>query len=978
MTSSPKNSGMLVSKNSGTPLGFKASSYSQSHCIILAAGIANPPISPYTQVMPKCFVPVAGEPILHHILKMFVSQNIKKFTVVIGAHAEYFSPEVKEGLQKLVGGAPGAAASRSRDSSSSNKSSAEKTIGGTMTNGKNGVATTSGRAGPTNKTSSTNCTSNITFVENRLFWNNGPADSLKLGFNSMKQTDPAAKTVYVCYGDVVFTEVALQKLFQFPAPNALLIDRAVLTMDLRGAKSRETGLQELELCSVVALGERGGTSNGGGRSRFTEEQVRKHEALNLPPSSLLVDCIGKNLGQNRSVEAYGEFTGLFRAETNVLQRACGLALETHGGAADYVPAPRAASGTGTTGSGDHGSPGAQNLVAHAYDTGVVSEDRYVPDLLRKCIPGDFFAVPIFGNRREIHSSQDLLQANSELCYLSDQTGRRAYIRAIGARLLAEANDLKRPVEIIAQELNFPEGVLDDLLSGNIELETAQEILRKVNTNYPVSLNALWVEPDDCQNGIRICRAKQSEVSKRILNRLNGKTGFRTPYYEYRDCAMSRLGPFRPEWIRELRVVSDSDANNPEVAFNNGHLLFQSTFFIGPVNFYYSEPDGTKRCVEMNTGDSNWIAPFVPHSFTNRDESQFACIIACTYGSNIVNSLQTIGGLHPQLHGYSGDLRDARSHFLANLLRYATNDGFADLKGLAESILQRQRARQEGGKGTSSSASGSDEESVVRLMEEVLGIVECEGADGETIFVALEEDTAAAHEIGVKKSRATGAPFRVATLEECCLLAAELCCQPEDLFVSGGLTTPVEVSHRGQGAVRKHIGVTYERLASSEHHSMIKSFDVEVVVALGEKGKDIPYVQISVHTFGYNYSGVPCTLELSCEQEASMAGAGESSSSEEDVADATTGNRSGSGMKVKTRKILKDIQPGDSFYIQPNVRHRFIRDHGAAPGQDEAVESARLYLVRIPGGLTRELMREVALCDQRGKGRIGNESRRWYS
>ena len=27
-------------------------------------------------------------------------------------------------------------------------------------------------------------------------------------------------------------------------------------------------------------------------------------------------------------------------------------------------------------------------------------------------------------------------------------------------------------------------------------------------------------------------------------------------------------------------------DNPDVAYNNGHLLFQATFFIGPVNFYY--------------------------------------------------------------------------------------------------------------------------------------------------------------------------------------------------------------------------------------------------------------------------------------------------------------------------------------------------------------------------------------------------------
>ena len=52
--------------------------------------------------------------------------------------------------------------------------------------------------------------------------------------------------------------------------------------------------------------------------------------------------------------------------------------------------------------------------------------------------------------------------------------------------------------------------------------------------------------------------------------------------------MSKLGPFKPEWIKELRNVNDSDPRNPEIAYNNGHFLHQLTFFIGPVNFYWKE------------------------------------------------------------------------------------------------------------------------------------------------------------------------------------------------------------------------------------------------------------------------------------------------------------------------------------------------------------------------------------------------------
>ena len=43
------------------------------------------------------------------------------------------------------------------------------------------------------------------------------------------------------------------------------------------------------------------------------------------------------------------------------------------------------------------------------------------------------------------------------------------------------------------------------MSGNLEIEDAHKLLKKVNESYPVSLNALWVEPNDTQMGVRIQR-----------------------------------------------------------------------------------------------------------------------------------------------------------------------------------------------------------------------------------------------------------------------------------------------------------------------------------------------------------------------------------------------------------------------------------------------------------------------------------------
>ena len=126
--------------------------------------------------------------------------------------------------------------------------------------------------------------------------------------------------------------------------------------------------------------------------------------------------------------------------------------------------------------------------------------------------------------------------------------------------------------------------------------------------------------------------KDSIKTSRVFNRKNSSDEL-LPYYEYRDSAMSKLGPFKPEWIKELRNVNDSDPLNPEIAYNNGHFLHQLTFFIGPVNFYWKEGEDC-YCQEMNTGDSNYITPFYPHSFAKRDNTEDAIIIAVTFGGEV--------------------------------------------------------------------------------------------------------------------------------------------------------------------------------------------------------------------------------------------------------------------------------------------------------------------------------------------------------
>jgi methylphosphonate synthase len=205
-------------------------------------------------------------------------------------------------------------------------------------------------------------------------------------------------------------------------------------------------------------------------------------------------------------------------------------------------------------------------------------------------------------------------------------------KIVGHRILSEANDLKRTVKSLAAEIEIDEKHLQKVIQGECSMDETHRVIRKMGNCYPIDISDLYFDEDDCDHNVKIMRSADSASSSRIFDRKDA-SGDRTPYYDYRDTAMSKLGPFKPEWIKELRTVNDADPENPDIAYNNGHFLHQATFFIGPVNFYW-EVKGKKYCQEMNTGDSNYITPFWPHSFASRDPNHTALIIAVTFGGDV--------------------------------------------------------------------------------------------------------------------------------------------------------------------------------------------------------------------------------------------------------------------------------------------------------------------------------------------------------
>jgi quercetin dioxygenase-like cupin family protein len=377
--------------------------------------------------------------------------------------------------------------------------------------------------------------------------------------------------------------------------------------------------------------------------------------------------------------------------------------------------------------------------------------------------------------------------------------RQIYLKRLGARILSEANDLKRTPEAMASELGLGEEVVLSVMRGESSLEDARSLAQRIADTYPVTLSKLWVEHDDTDDGVRVSRAADTKASSRIFDRPD-RSGTKKPYYEYRDTAMSRNGPFKPEWIKELRVVTGKDPDNPDVAYNNGHLLHQVTFFIGPVNFYW-QTNGKRHCAELNTGDSNFITPFVPHSFTSRDPDQPGLIVAVTFSAQVHRSLDELGALDPDdADALAGDMRDG-AIFAVRLKRL-----------MAEECL--------------------DERGML--------------------------DAMTAKSISVDRAQALiegAAP----TGEECILLARILSVQPRDLMAETmAPESDVVVQYRDTAPSRLYPSdndPTYKirPLARHSHQAHVKGFELLVLAHEGA------LLRHHLHQYVYNFGGAPTRL-----------------------------------------------------------------------------------------------------------------------
>lgn len=429
------------------------------------------------------------------------------------------------------------------------------------------------------------------------FASTGMLESLRLALRHVE----VGRALYVCYGDIIFRPCVPRQLLEAHGDIRVMVNAAA-----PGRQSK--GFAEVEVVSTSGVG-----------------------------AARLVRRIGKNRRVHEADMA-GEFAGLMKftaAGRQILDETLKRLFQED----------TSCTGQSTTFSLPWWLEPVQraslcDLLQHMADEGV-----------------SIHVAMGFGGWHEVNTPQDLQRAWNDTALFLSVEDTREQVKAMGACLLSEANDLKRPLPIVAKELNVKLELLECLLQGNLEVSDAFDVIHKMSEVYAVPLNDLWLDADDTNGGVRCFSLEAAESSSRVLDRKD-KWGDQTPYYEYRDSAMSRCSQFRPEWIKVLRVVRSGDPLDPDIQMNNGHLMMQTTLFIGPVDFYWTDRHGEIHRREMNTGDSNYISPFVPHSFTARAESPEAIIIAVTYGGAVRRAFREVSRVGAvQVAKLAGDWRD---------------------------------------------------------------------------------------------------------------------------------------------------------------------------------------------------------------------------------------------------------------------------------------------------------------------------------
>jgi len=194
------------------------------------------------------------------------------------------------------------------------------------------------------------------------------------------------------------------------------------------------------------------------------------------------------------------------------------------------------------------------------------------------------------------------------------------------------NSIKQTYQNFCQKHSLDHSEFVSFIQGD-SLPSASLI--KVLKEHPIiDYAALSISYDD---GLSISVAEPyvaffSAASSYDSRRVTYRDGIK--YYEYRDLATSKFSPILPEYIIPCGLSLECTTNGflRQPFYNNGHIENQVTAFFGNIDFHWIDAKKSKYTQSISHLATNYISPYVPHSFTSLDSESF--IVAITYRNTL--------------------------------------------------------------------------------------------------------------------------------------------------------------------------------------------------------------------------------------------------------------------------------------------------------------------------------------------------------
>lgn len=193
-------------------------------------------------------------------------------------------------------------------------------------------------------------------------------------------------------------------------------------------------------------------------------------------------------------------------------------------------------------------------------------------------------------------------------------------KSYGDLIHAWRNEIKHPMDLVAQETQIPLERLKELERGYAKPDWKE--LEKLARHFFVNVRDLLPCENDLDRGIKFLRNRDSRT---IQQKRNGKL-----QYTYYSRVMTSVLPNVKPVELLLHLTRRED-----VVMNRGHFFHQYTQVLhgGPVAYLW-EWQGRIHEDVFEEGDS-WLIPgFVPHAFYSPDPERLGRILAITFGQHL--------------------------------------------------------------------------------------------------------------------------------------------------------------------------------------------------------------------------------------------------------------------------------------------------------------------------------------------------------